>query len=547
MRKSGFTRLSGLAGVAAVAAIFLVLAGCGGSSSNTPTTTATVITTSTTTTGSGPTGGGGNSTAQIIDGSTGTVVNIDPANEYDYDSFTVDLQIFQGLYGFPNGAKLAPVLATGCSHSTDLKTWTCQLRHNVQFSNGDPMTSTDVKYSFDRVLKIKGDQGIYTLLSPLSSVTTSGQYTVVFHLNTPFSIWPYILSTNAGYIVDHKTFPANKILANTDTAHLIGTGPYVLTKFTPGQQAVFSPNTNYWGPAPKNGGILINYYTKSSTMKLDLQNGNLDMAFQTFAPNEVAAMQKDSSLTVHSGQGVAIRYLVFNVKRPPFNNINVRKAIAYLMPRQTIASRVYHGTVSPLYSMVPKGLPGQTDAFKSLYGATPNLAKAKAAMKAAGVHTPLPITIWWTPTHYGDASSDEYTEIKRALDASGLFNVTLKSAEWAQYSAAKGAQYDAFQLGWFPDYPDADDYTVSFYQTGSFFDNGYSSPQMDNLIKEERAAKTDAQRYGFLKQMQMLGAKDLPTIPYWQGNMIAVSQPSVQGIDNTLDATYYMRFWLLSK
>jgi hypothetical protein len=55
----------------------------------------------------------------VIDGTTGTVVNIDPANEYDYDSFTVDLPIFQGLYGFPSGAKLKPVLATGCSHNSD--------------------------------------------------------------------------------------------------------------------------------------------------------------------------------------------------------------------------------------------------------------------------------------------------------------------------------------------------------------------------------------------------------------------------------------------
>jgi peptide/nickel transport system substrate-binding protein len=415
----------------------------------------------------------------------------------------------------------------------------------VKFSNGDPMTSADVKYSFDRVVKIKGDQGIYTLLSALSSVTTSGPYTVVFHLNTPFSIWPYILSTNAGYIVDHKTFPATKILANTDTAHLIGTGPYVLTKFTPGQQAVFAPNPNYWGPAPKNGGFIISYYTKSSTMKLDLENGNLDMAFQTFAPTEIAAMEKESSLAVHQGQGVVIRYLVFNVKRPPFNNVNVRKAIAYLMPRQEIASRVYHGTVVPLYSMVPKGLPGQTDAFKTLYGASPNLAKAKAAMK--GLKTPMPITIWWTPSHYGDASSDEFTEIERALDASGLFKVTLKSAEWAQYSGALGKAYGAFQLGWFPDYVDADDYTVSFYQPTAFFADGYSSPQMNQLIAQERGAKTEAQRYTYLKDMQTLGAQDVPTIPYWQGNMIVVSQSGVQGIDNTLDATFYMRFWLLSK
>jgi len=182
----------------------------------------------------------------------------------------------------------------------------------------------------------------------------------------------------------------------------------VLTKFTPSQQAVFTVNKNYWGPKPKNGGVIINYFSKSSTMKLALQQGSIDMAFQTFTPTELTAMGKQKSLVVHSGHGVVIRYLVFNVKRPPFNNLNVRKAIAYLMPRKTIASRVYHGTVAPLYSMVPKGLPGQTDAYKAVYGANPSVAKAKAAMKAAGVKTPLKITLWWTPSHYGDASADEY-------------------------------------------------------------------------------------------------------------------------------------------
>jgi peptide/nickel transport system substrate-binding protein len=146
--------------------------------------------------------GSARASSVIVDGTTDTVVNIDPANEYDYGSFTVDLLIFQGLYGFPHGAKLQPVLATGCKSSANLKTWTCGLRKNVKFSDGNPMTSADVKYSFDRVLKIKGDQGIYTLLSNLRSTTTSGPYTVVFHLKAPQSTWPLILSTNAGYVVE---------------------------------------------------------------------------------------------------------------------------------------------------------------------------------------------------------------------------------------------------------------------------------------------------------------------------------------------------------
>jgi peptide/nickel transport system substrate-binding protein len=485
------------------------------------------------------------SSSVIIDGTTDTVVNIDPANEYDYGSFTVDLLIFQGLYGFPNGAKLQPVLATGCKASTNLKTWTCGLRQGVKFSDGNTMTSADVKYSFDRVLKIKGDQGIYTLLSNLASTTTSGPNTVVFHLKAPQSTWPLILSTNAGYIVEKSKYPANKILANTDPQY--GTGPYQLTKFSPGQQAVFTPNPNYWGPKPKNGGLIINYYSKSSTMKLALQKGEIDMVFRDFTPTELQSLAKTKGIVVHAGNGVVIRYLVFNVKTAPFNNIAVRKAIAYLMPRQTIASRVYHGSVQPLYSMVPKGLPGAGDPYKTLYGAAPSKARAAAALKAAGVTTPVPVTLWWTPSHYGDASADEYTEIQRALNASGLFKVTLKSAEWAQYSGSLGKTYGAFQLGWFPDYPDAEDYTVSFYQCGAFYNNNYCNPAMTKLIAKERGARTTAVRLATLRAMQLLAAKDLPTIPYWQGKMIAVSHSNIQGVNSTLDAAFYMRFWKLSK
>jgi peptide/nickel transport system substrate-binding protein len=485
------------------------------------------------------------SSSVILDGTTDTVVNIDPANEYDYGSFTVDLLIFQGLYGFPNGAKLQPVLATGCKSSANLKTWTCGLRQNVKFSDGNTMTSADVKYSFDRVLKIKGDQGIYTLLSNLASTTTSGPNTVVFHLKSPQSTWPLILSTNAGYVVEKSKYPANKILANTDPQ--FGTGPYELTKFTPGQQAVFTPNPNYWGPKPKNGGLIINYYSKSSTMKLALQKGEIDMVFRDFTPTELSSLAKTSGIVVHAGNGVVIRYLVFNVKTAPFNNPAVRKAIAYLMPRQTIATRVYHGSVQPLYSMVPKGLPGAGQPYKTLYGAAPSKAKAAAALKAAGVTTPVPITLWWTPSHYGDASADEYTEIQRALNASGLFKVTLKSAEWAQYSGSLGKTYGAFQLGWFPDYPDAEDYTVSFYQCGAFYNNNYCNPAMTKLIAKERGARTEAVRLATLRAMQLLAAKDLPTIPYWQGKMIAVSRSNIQGINSTLDAAFYMRFWKLSK
>jgi peptide/nickel transport system substrate-binding protein len=175
------------------------------------------------------------------------------------------------------------------------------------------------------------------------------------------------------------------------------------------------------------------------------------------------------------------------------------------------------------------------------------VAKAKAALRGAGVSMPLPIEVWWTPTHYGDASADEYAEIKRGLERGGVFKVTLKSAEWAQYSDSPGERYDAFQLGWFPDYPDPENYTQSFYQKDNFTANGYSSPRMTALLKAEQAARTEARRLAVIRQIQQLAAREVPIIPVWQGNMIAAARKNVRGLPSTLDAAFIMRFWKLSK
>ena len=137
----------------------------------------------------------------------------------------------------------------------------------------------------------------------------------------------------------------------------------MLTKYTPGQQAVFTRNPNYWSTPAKADNLIIRYYAKSSTMKLAIQRGEIDMSYQSFTPTEITSLQKQKGLRVYSGAGGRIRYLVMNVTRPPANNIAVRRAVAYLMPRQAIAARVYHGQVKPLYSQVPAGYPGHIDAF----------------------------------------------------------------------------------------------------------------------------------------------------------------------------------------
>jgi peptide/nickel transport system substrate-binding protein len=483
----------------------------------------------------------------IVDGTTDSVTNIDPAGNYDFGSATVDYQIFQHLLEAGPGSLVPhPVLATKCGFRGNLKTYGCTLRKGVKFHNGKSFTSADVVWSFDRVVRIKDESGIYTLLSNLKSVKAKGKYGVVFNLKKPQATWPQILTTGAAQIVPKGVYALKKVKSNTSKQ--IGTGPYTLSKYTSGQQAVFKKFSGYWGKPAKNDGVIIRYYSKSSTMKLALQRKDIDMAFRDFTPTETTSLQKAKSIVVHKGRGASIRYLVLNLKMAPTDKLAVRRAIAYLVPRQTIANRVYHGLVKPLYSMVATGLPGHVDAFKTRYGASPSLAKARAALRAAGINTPVNITLWYTPTHYGDSSADEFAEIQRAMQAGGLFKVTLKSAEWAQYSDALGRQYGAFQLGWFPDYVDPENYLLPFYDTKSNFTvNGYASKKMDSVLAREQGTKALKKRIALVKQAQAIAANDAPIIPYWQAAMIAVSRSNVKGIDKTLDPTFIMRFWLISK
>jgi peptide/nickel transport system substrate-binding protein len=477
--------------------------------------------------------GGSSQSDTLVNGTTDTVTNIDPAGAYDYGTFTLEANVFEHLLDFRHGAKLEPSLATKCFSVGGLTTWRCSLRKGVTFSDGSAFDSNDVKFSFDRVtnktvVKEAGANSPSSLLGNLKSVSTNGKYAVTFRLKSPQVTWPSILATQAGFIVPSDTYEPNHLRGNTEEQ--VGTGPYVLTKYTPGQQAVLTRNNDYWGTPAKTDNLLFRYYSKSSTMKLAIQRGEIDMSYQSFTPTEITSLQKQKGLRVYTGAGGRIRYLVMNVVREPANNIAVRRAIAYLMPRQTIASRVYHGQVQPLYSQVPAGYPGHIDAFASLYGRSPNPAKAKQALQQAGLQTPFPVEIWWTPTHYGDSSADEYAEIKRGLERNGVFTVTLKSTEWAAYSAVFGTQYNVFQLGWFPDYPDSENYLVPFYRSDSFTASGYNSPKMEALIKKELSAKTLAQRIGYIKQIQLLAARDVPIVPYWQQSMLAVGRNNVRGI-----------------
>jgi peptide/nickel transport system substrate-binding protein len=518
-------------------ASLVALAACGSSSS-----------------GGNKSGGGGNNaggnTKTIVWGSTDKPVSYDPAGAYDLPSWNVIYNVYQNLLRLdPTTEKNVPDAAQSCDPSADFKTWTCKLKPGLKFSNGDPLTAADVKFSFDRVIKINDPSGPSSLLAKVKTDAPDAT-TVVFHLASGNALWDYILSTGAGAIVDSKVFPADKKLADNK---IVGSGPYELASYQTNQVAQFKPNPNYGGDLKlNNGGLVIQYYQDENALKLDVEQGKVDVVYPGLSPTADTELKGKSGVNVISGPGGAIRYLVFNTKTMPGGSDAqkraIRRAVAFLIDRESIAKNVYQGTVQPLYTMVAKGLAGSEDVYKTEFGDTPDKSKAQQELQKAGVKTPVNLQIWWTPSHYGALSSDEYTEIKRQLEASGLFKVDLKSTEWEQYTAnCLADKCPVYQLGWFPDYPDTDDYVGQFFGSTSFLNDHYSNAQVDSLLKDEEGTRDQAKRVDDFKKIQEITVADAPVIPYWQGSQIAITHGSVSGIQDTLTPDYIFRFWLLGK
>src|SRR5690606_4268597 len=297
----------------------------------------------------------------------------------------------------------------------------------------------------------------------------------------------------------------------------------------------------------------------ASNLKLAIGNGDIDVAFRSLSATDVADLSTNDKVQVIDGPGGEIRYIVFNFNTMPFGAttdeadpakaLAVRQAMADLIDRDAVAKDVYKDTFAPLYSFVPEGMPGATTPLKDMYGdgnGGPDVDKATKTLADAGVTTPVTLNLQYNGDHYGPSSGDEYAAYKTQLEKGGLFTVNLQQTEWVQYSKDRSSDvYPQYQLGWFPDYSDADNYLSPFFLKENFLANHYDNPAVNDAIVAEQTETDSAKRLEQIGQIQEMVAKDLSTLPILQGKQVAVVGKDVKG--TTLDASFKFRFAPLSK
>ncbi|KRC42942.1 MULTISPECIES: ABC transporter substrate-binding protein [Oerskovia] len=519
--------------------------------------------------GSGTNEDGGSSNASaggaLTIGTTDKVTTLDPAGSYDNGSFAVMNQVFPFLLNTPYGSPdVEPDIAESAEFTAPTE-YTVKLKPGLKFANGHDLTSSDVKFTFDRQVAINDENGPASLLYNLESVATPDDTTVVFTLKSPDDqVFPQILSSPAGPIVDEEVFAADALTPDADiVAGKAFAGQYSIAKYDFNNLISYEANPDYQGVLgeAKTAKVNTKYYTDASNLKLDIQEGNIDVAFRSLSATDIDDLRGNDKVKVVDGPGGEIRYITFNFDSQPYGAkaegadpakaLAVRQAVADLIDREEIATQVYKGTYTPLYSYVPAGLTGAVEPLKELYGDGQGGAdadKAKATLEAAGVTVPVVLDLQYSNDHYGPSSGEEYALIKDQLEKSGLFTVNLQTTEWVQYAKDRTADvYPAYQLGWFPDYSDADNYLTPFFLQENFLANHYDNQEVNDLILQQAATPDAAARTALIEEIQEKVAADLSTVPYLQGAQVAVVGTGVDGTEDTLDASFKFRYGALSK
>lgn len=500
-------------------------------------------------------GGSSGSGDALLLGTTDKVVSIDPAGSYDNGSMAVQTQVYQYLLNFPAGSTdLTPDAAQKCDFESPT-VYVCTMKQGLTFANGHDLTASDVAFSFQRIVDINDPNGPASLLGAMKKVEARDDSTVAFTLSAPNDqTFPQILVTSAGPIVDEETYPADKVLDDEAAVKAQGfSGPYTIGSYDKNKLAEFTVNESYDGAYDTaTSDVTMTYYTDANNMKLDVQNGEIDVAYRSLTPTDLDDLKKSDAVDVHTGPGGELRYIVFNLKTMPGEDdkqkLAIRKAIASSVDRSALSEQVYKGTYTPAYSAVPEGLPGASEPFKDLYGEAPDQEAAAAFLSDAGVSTPVKLNLQYNPDHYGSNSDQEYNAVKRQLEDTGLFDVNLQSTEWNTYSEERVKDaYPLFQLGWFPDFPDADNYLTPFFAPNNFLQSHYEDATTTKLLDAERTQADASKRTSDLEAVQERVAEQVPILPLLTGAQTAVSGKDVKGVDDTLDASFKFRFSSLSK
>jgi peptide/nickel transport system substrate-binding protein len=505
--------------------------------------------------------GGTKSSAKdtLVYGASADPANLDPSLNSDGESLRPTGQIFESLVGFkPGTANVVPKLATRWKVSKNSLTWTFTLRKGVVFSDGTPFNAAAVCFNFTRWYHFPaplqsdalsyywqtvfggfanpGPGGLGPAQSLYHGCKAHGQYSVSIILNRPStSFLAAIGLPNFGiaspaalkkYQADAGTVDATGVFHPTGTfatQHPIGTGPYMLQSWQPGNKLVLVANPKYWGPKPHINRIIYIPISDETARLQALQSGEVQ-AYDNVGPQSFSTIKGSKKYHLFIRPPTSIGYVGINQAIPPMNNPLVRQAVAYGLNGAAVANAFYGGVGTPANQFLPPSLVGYAKAGVPSFKFDP--AKSIALLKQAGLTPPVKVDFWY-PTNvsrpYMPDPTRNFEAFSASLDKAG-FDVQPHSAPWRpDYRAGvQAGKAQLFLFGWNPDFIDPDNYlNVHFGSKTAQF--GFDNAGLFSLLAKADAESDLDKRAALYQQASVQVMKTLPVVPYvWAAGAIVL-------------------------
>jgi peptide/nickel transport system substrate-binding protein len=475
---------------------------------------------------------GGGSNATIKAGIVTPAASIDPVTVADQGGLDMLAQTGEYLCLSNQTLTLQPVLAEKWTPNSAADVWTFNIRKGAKFHNGHPLTADDVVYTY----KLQTDPaGKGAALSAFGGVLTpSGvkkvdDYTVEFHLESPNGNFPYLTSSdNYNMIIIPNGYDPTKWESS-----FVGTGPFVLDKYTPKVGASFKRNPNYWGAKAKPAATEFTFYATETPSVLALTGGTIDVIGQFTVANSPQLLTGYNVIKLKSS---AHRELSMRNDQAPFNDPRVRQAIALSLDRPSIVKALFKekadlGNDSPFAPVFPS-------TNTSIAQRAQNIAKAKSLLAAAGHPNGFSATLT------GEIFQEipQFAQIVQAQAKAIGVHLTLKIEAQPTY-------YGKFVFGQ-SDWLDATMSLVDYGHrgvpnvfltaplqtinsksgTGAWNAAHFSSKQYDTLSKQYIATSDLSSQRSIAGQIETLLLNETPAIYAYFYNYLTASATTVNGV-----------------
>lgn len=462
-----------------------------------------------------------NTLVMIIESSP---TNLDPRVGIDAYSERIDNLLFDDLLDRDEHLNVKPGLADRWDIPDPL-TYIFHLHPGVKFHNGAPLTSRDVKWTFDSLLEGKIPSTKAAAYRFVDHVDAADDSTVVFHLKEPFATLLWNLSDGAMGIVPYGSM-------GEISSQPIGSGPFRFVSAEPDKEVIIERNPDYWHDPPRLERVRFMVVPDGTTRALELRKGSADLEINALTPDMVVTLQREPTLDVLRGPGTVLQYMGFNFRDPILKDVRVRQALAYAIDRRPMLQYLWRGFAQPADSILPTQSWAYTNKVQT-YSCDPE--RARKILDAAGYHAVNGVRFHLLMK----TSTDENTRLMVAVLQQQLRDVgihlDIRTYEFATFfSDVSKGEFQLYSLRWVSGNEDPDIFEYAFHSS-KFTPNGanrsfYSNPRVDALIDKARSELDQRKRAEFYAEIQRILAEDLPSLNLWYLDNVLVHTRRVKNL-----------------